>query len=57
MATQTQSEKMYMNIFTGEVDTRDGWWYEDEDGHTSNAVDFGEVLEVELVDGQWVEVE
>lgn len=40
-------EQFYMNIDTGSVDTHDGWWYEDEDGVSVNAVDLGEVIEVE----------
>jgi hypothetical protein len=49
-------EKMYMNIETGSVDTRDGWDYENESGETVNAVDLGEVVEVKKDDkGEWVE--
>ena len=47
-----KKEKLYMNIFTGEVDVYDQWYYEDEDGNTINAVDLGEVMEViETEDG------
>jgi hypothetical protein len=41
------TEKKYMNLATGSVDTHDGWWYEDEDGVEVNAVDRGEVVEIE----------
>lgn len=41
-----ETEKKYMNIETGSVDTHEGWWYEDEDGVEVNAVDRGEVVEV-----------
>jgi len=41
--------KMYMNIQTGSIDTYDGWYYEDENGETVNAVDRGEVMPVEIV--------
>jgi len=49
-------EKMYMNIETGSVDTREGWYYENESGDTVNAVDLGEVVEVEYQGGELVEV-
>lgn len=49
-------EKMYMNTKTGSVDDYDGWYYENEDGETVNAVDLGEVVEVEKdANGDWVE--
>jgi len=49
-------EKMYMNIETGSVDTRDGWWYDTEDSEHVNAVDRGEVVEViKVADGQWMQ--
>ena len=44
---QKAREKKYMNLATGSVDTHDGWWYEDEDGVEVNAVDRGEVVEIE----------
>ena len=44
---QKARETKYMNIATGSVDTHDGWWYEDEDGVEVNAVDRGEVIELE----------
>jgi hypothetical protein len=51
------TEKKYMNIETGSVDTKDGWDYENEAGETVNAVDLGEVVEVEKdEDGAWVVV-
>ena len=49
--------KNYMNIETGSVDTKDGWDYQNESGETVNAVDLGEVVEVEKdSEGNWVEV-
>ena len=48
-------EKQYMNIATGSVDDYDGWWY-DDNGEQVNAVDRGEVVAVELVDGEYQEV-
>ena len=45
----------YMNIETGSVDTYDGWWYEDESGILVNAVDRGEVVAVEKIDGEYQE--
>lgn len=51
------TEKTYMNIDTGTVDTYDGWDYENEDGKIVNAVDLGEVVEVIKIDGVWVEVD
>ena len=44
----------YMNEKTGSIDTYEGWGYENEEGLTVNAVDLGEVVEVERVDGVWV---
>ena len=53
----SKNEKMYMNIESGSVATRDGWYYENENGDTVNAVDLGEVVEVEKDEnGDWVEV-
>lgn len=50
-------DKMYMNVHTGSVDSRDGWWYDGEDGLERNAVDEGEVTEVVWDDdeGCWAE--
>ena len=49
--------KTYMNIETGAIDTKDGWDYENEAGEVVNAVDLGEVVEVEKNDnGEFVEV-
>ena len=42
---KTGAEKMYMNIHTGSVDSRDGWFYE-VDGEKVNAVDREEVIPV-----------
>ena len=39
----TKKEQMYMNLYTGSVDTKDGWDYVDMDGKTRNSVDEGEV--------------
>lgn len=51
-------KKMYMNIETGSVDTRDGWYYKNEFGDTVNAVDLGEVIEVQKDEnGDWVEAQ
>ena len=46
------NEKMYMNIHTGSVDTRDGWNYQNDDLVYVNAVDLGEVVEVVTLDGK-----
>ena len=56
MNAQTDT-KMYKNVYTGSVDTREGWYYETEDGTVENAVDRGEVVEVEWneKDESWVE--
>lgn len=43
-----KDEPYYMNVATGAIDTKDGWDYEDENGLTVNAVDLGEVVEVEF---------
>ena len=51
-----KKSKLYMNQYTGSVDNYDGWWYEDEDENKRNAVDEGEVVEVERIEGGWVEV-
>lgn len=54
----TRTEKTYMNVETGCVDTRDGWEYENEMGDIVNAVDLGEVVEVEKdEDGCWIRKE
>jgi len=39
-------EQKYMNVETGSVDSRDGWWYENSSGEPLNAVDLGEVVPV-----------
>ena len=46
---------LYMNIETGSVDDYDGWYY-DDNGEQVNAVDSGEVVAVELVNGEYREV-
>lgn len=55
-ASEQDDETNYMNLETGSVDTRDGWFYTNEDGDTVNAVDLGEVVEVVKTNGEWVEV-
>lgn len=48
---------MYMNPETGSVDTKEGWTYTNEEGQLVNAVDLGEVVEVEKdQDGNWIAV-
>ncbi len=47
-------EAMYMNLKTGEVDTHDGWIYEDGTG-VHDAVKEGMVVEVEKINGEWIE--
>lgn len=37
-------DTLYMHAATGSVDTRDGWWYQTDDGETVNAADRGEVV-------------
>jgi hypothetical protein len=49
-------EKLYMNPFTGSVDTAKNWDYENENGEIVNAVDLGEVVEVKMINGNFVEV-
>ena len=41
---------LYMNEKTGSTDTRDGWFYTNEQGAEVNAVDLGEVVEVKTQD-------
>lgn len=41
-------KKQYMNIETGSIDDYNGWYYENENGETVNAVDRGEVTPVEI---------
>ncbi len=49
-------KSLYMNAATGSVDGYDGWWHENEEGESVNAVDLGEVVEVvKAKDGGWVE--
>jgi hypothetical protein len=57
------SNKMYMHVNTGSVDTVEGWAYEDENGKYTGedtveaclkSGDFVEVVKDE--DGEWVEV-
>lgn len=45
--------KMYMNVETGSVDTREDWFYQNIDGETVNAVDLGEVVEVVMGADGW----
>ena len=42
--TLMEDTTKYVNVETGSIDTRDGWWYEDEEGEQVNAVDRGEVV-------------
>ena len=42
----TDKKEKYMNGETGEVDSRDGWWYENFSGEKLNAIDSGEVVPV-----------
>ena len=52
-----KEKTLYMNPITGSVDDRNGWFYENETGYVVNAVDLGEVVEVEKDEnGDWVEV-
>jgi hypothetical protein len=44
---EIKEEKRYMNPETGSIDTYDGWFYKNEDGKEVNAVDLGEVVEVD----------
>lgn len=44
----------YMNLETGSVDDYDGWWYVNEYGKEVNAVNLGEVVEVNLYNGEYV---
>ena len=46
---------MYMNPKTGSVSRYDSWFYENDNGESVNAVDMGEVIEVELHNGKWCE--
>ena len=39
-----KDDQKYMNVETGSVDSRDGWWYENSSGEQLNAVDLGEVV-------------
>lgn len=39
-------EQLYINVETGIIDTRDGWYYEDENGNILNAVGNGDVVEL-----------
>ena len=48
--------KIYMNTKTGALSSRDGWYYENEDGESVNAADLGEVVEVKEINGEWVAV-
>lgn len=48
--------KMYMNPATGFTDTYDDWWYVNINNETVNAVDLEEVVEVKMMDEEWIEV-
>jgi hypothetical protein len=46
---------VWMNLSTGSFDEYDGWYYENEDGETVNAVELGEVEKVTTdKSGNWV---
>ena len=54
---KAQDNKIYMNTNTSSVDSYDGWDYENESGEQVNALDLGEVVEVEKdKDGNYIEV-
>ena len=54
---KAQDNKMYMNTDTGSVDSYDGWDYENGSGEQVNALDLGEVVEVEKdKNGDYIEV-
>ena len=57
MLAEEEGEVLYMNVATGSVAGRDGWWYETEEGQTVNAVDRGEVVPVVWSedDESWIE--
>lgn len=40
-------EKLYMNPKTGSTGEYDDWYYTNQDGEEVNAVDLGEVVEVD----------
>lgn len=49
--------KVYMDVETGNTGEYDDWTYVNEDGDVVNAVDLGEVVEVEKnFFGEWIEV-
>jgi hypothetical protein len=52
------NSKTYMNEKTGSLGDYNAWYYENEDGQMVNAVDLGEVTEVELDEetNTWVAV-
>lgn len=50
-----KTERNYMNPQTGAIGTKEDWDYEDINGNTRNAVDEGEVVEVEKKRREWVE--
>ncbi|MCK9324572.1 MAG: hypothetical protein M0P69_03660 [Bacteroidales bacterium] len=54
-----EDDATYMNVKTGSVGQRCEWWYKDENGVSVNAVDRGEVIEVEwnAQEENWKEVE
>jgi hypothetical protein len=45
----TKKEQIYMNPLTGSLGTYDEWWFQDESGEWINAVELGEVEEVESI--------
>ena len=51
-------DKIYMNIDTGSLGTREDWWYENEDGEIVNGIDLSNCGLVEVIpdgDGWWKE--
>ena len=54
--TSINIDQLFMNISTGSIGTRAEWDYIDDSGKRVNAVDLGEVVEVECISGIWVEL-
>ena len=49
-------EKIYINVHTGSIGTRDEWFYEDENGNAKSAVDEKEVILFNEEDDIWTEL-
>ena len=59
LKNEIESRKpLYMNVKTGNVGSYNAWFYINENGESVNAVDLGEVVEVEWnnENGTWEEV-